>query len=147
MEIKEIKVVVKKERGKKNYINNRDFHEALVQWKLELKENPKARLSNYIGLCFQKIAEGRAKHPWYSGWTFKEDMIASAVLICCEYAHNYKPEKSENPFAYFTQCCNNAFEQLKKKEMKLADFKFEMVKNGTNNSDQYDYNTIMSEDY
>jgi hypothetical protein len=140
-------VVVKKVK-KKNYINNRDFHDALVVWLTERKTNPKARMSDYIGRCFQKIAEGRAKHPWYSGWTFKDDMISNAILICCQYAHNYKPEKSENPFAYFTQCCNNAFDQLKTKEKKLADFKFEMVKEGSKNSEDYDYKNFMNnEDY
>jgi hypothetical protein len=136
----------KKRVRRKHYINNQDFHDALVIWKTELTTNPSARLSEYIGLCFQKIAEGRAKHPWYSGWTFKDEMIAEAVLTCCKYAHNYNPEKSNNPFAYFTTYCNNAFEQIKMKEKKLADYRFEMVKENQQNSETYDYNNFFSDE-
>ena len=136
----------KKRTRRKHYINNEDFHNALVTWKQDLQRNPNARIPNYIGECFIKIATGRAKHPWYSGWTFKDEMIAEAVLTCVKYAHNYKPDKSTNPFAYFTQFVNNAFEQIKLKEKKLADYKFEMVKEQQVNSDGYDYKNFFNEE-
>jgi len=73
-------------------------------------------------------------------------MIAEAVLTCMKYAHNFNPEKTDNPFAYFTQYCNNAFLQVMEREKKLADFKFEMVKEAQLNSDEYDYKNFMSDE-
>jgi hypothetical protein len=130
----------------KNYINNKDFHQALVRWKEAKAKDPNARMEEYIGECFLKIATGRARHPWYNGWSFKEDMISEAVLSCMKYAENYNIEKGENPFAYFTQYCNNAFLQVMEREKKLADFKFEMVKENQANSDEYDYNNYMNDE-
>jgi hypothetical protein len=136
----------KKKVRRKNYINNETFHESMVEWKEQLKTDPKTRIPNYIGECFIKLAEGRARHPWHSGWTFKDEMIAEAVLTCCKYAHNYNPEKSNNPFSYFTQFVNNAFSQIKLKEKKLSDYKFEQVKENQQNSEGFDYNNFFSDE-
>jgi hypothetical protein len=138
--------IPKKKKKVKNYINNNDFLQALVRWKEATKIDPTAKMEEYIGECFMKIAVGRARHPWYSGWTFKDDMIAEAVLTCMKYAHNFDPEKTDNPFAYFTQYCNNAFLQVMEREKKLADFKFEMVKEAQLNSDEYDYKNFMNDE-
>jgi len=144
--VEEERVAIPKTRKKvKNYINNADFLQALIRWKAATKENPKAKMEEYIGECFMKIALGRARHPWYNGWTFKDDMIAEAVLTCMKYAHNFDPEKTENPFAYFTQYCNNAFQQVMEREKKLTDFKFDMVKISQLNSEQYDYKNMLNE--
>ena len=34
---------------------------------------------------------------------FREDMISDGIENCVQYIHNFNPEKSTNPFAYFTQ--------------------------------------------
>lgn len=141
----EVVIKVKKKR-RKHYINNEDMNNALVIWKNMLIEKPETPIPDYIGECFIKIAENRAKHPWYAGWSFKDEMIAEAVLTCVKYCRNYDPTKTTNCFSYFTQFVNNAFEQVKLKEKKLADYRFEQVKEMQNNSDQYDYNNFFNED-
>jgi hypothetical protein len=147
IEVEEERVPIEKKRKKvKNYINNNDFLQALVRWKTAVKSNPQAKMEEYIGECFMKIAVGRARHPWYNGWTFKDDMIAEAVLTCMKYAHNFNPEKTDNPFAYFTQYCNNAFLQVMEREKKLTDFKFDMVKISQLNSEQFDYKNMLSDE-
>lgn len=133
-------------KRRKNYINNEDFHNALSEWKEQLKDDPNTRMPEYIGLCFMKIAEGRAKHPWYSGWTFKDEMISEAILTCIKYSYNYDHEKFSNPFAYFTTYVNNAFEQIKQKEKKIADYKFDMVNMSQTNTDSYNYKNFFNEE-
>ena len=40
---------------------------------------------------------------------FREDMISDGIENCVQYIHNFDPEKSKNPFAYFTQVIHYAF--------------------------------------
>ena len=36
-------------------------------------------------------------------------MISDGIENCVQYIHNFDPEKSKNPFAYFTQIIHYAF--------------------------------------
>jgi hypothetical protein len=135
-----------KRTRRKPYVNGIDFHNALVEWKEDLKCDSTARMSNYIGECFTKIATQRAKHGWFSGYSFKDEMIGEAVLTMCKYAKNYDPEKTDNGFAYFTQFANNAFFQVMKREKNFADYKFEMVKMTQTGSEGFDYNNFFNDE-
>lgn len=139
--------IVKKKyspRKNKNYINNEDFLNAMIAWKLELTTNPKARLPEYVGHCFMKLTEhlGR-KTPMH---TQLPDMKSHALITCCLYAKNFNPEKSNNPFAYFTSCINNAFAQIHNKEKAIIDGKFKYIKDKYDISEGYDYSNYLKED-
>lgn len=56
-----------------------------------------------------KIAKGFVKRPLYAQRTYKEDLVNSAVENCIRYLHNFDPDKSDNPFSYFTQIVYNSF--------------------------------------
>lgn len=145
-DICEVSLQPKKRQRRKHYINNVHFHEAMVEWKESLSTNKSTPIPDYIGECFIKLAENRAKHPWYNGWTFKDEMIAEAIYTCCKYAYNYNHIEFSNPFAYFTQYINNAFSQVKAKEKKIADYKFERIKEMQTNNADYDYNNFFNEE-
>ena len=49
---------------------------------------------------------------------FREDMISDGIENCVQYIHNFNPEKSQNPFAYFTQIIHYAFLRSIQKEKK-----------------------------
>ena len=51
-------------------------------------------------------------------YMFKEDMISDGIENCVQYIYNFNPEKSQNPFAYFTQIINYAFLRRIQKEKK-----------------------------
>ena len=36
-------------------------------------------------------------------------MISDAILACIQFCRNFNPEKSQNPFAFYTQIAYNAF--------------------------------------
>ena len=108
---------------KKNYVNNRDLFDSLVAYKKACKEaedsdEEKPRVPNYIGDCIWQIATRLASKPNFSGYTYKEDMIMDGVENCLLYMHNFNPEKTENPFAYFTQIIWYAFLRRIAKEKK-----------------------------
>jgi len=95
-------------RAKKNYVNNPDFLEALIEHKRLCEEARKKGvqtpvISNYIAECIQSIAYRLATKPNFSGYAFKEDMIMDGIENSLIYIENFDPEKSSNPFAYFTQ--------------------------------------------
>lgn len=114
---------------KNEYINNQDFLNALINYKsvvLESKNNnsPKPRIPNYIGECFLKIANNLAKRPNFYNYTYKDEMISDAIENCLMYFENFDPQKSSNPFAYFTQICWYAFVRRIDKEKKQQYIKY-----------------------
>lgn len=108
---------------KQQYVNNKDFLEALKTYQANCREaedqgEGTPRVPDYIGECIYKIATRLATKPNFSGYTFKEDMISDGIENCLQYIHNFNPEKSQNPFAYFTQIIWYAFLRRIQKEKK-----------------------------
>lgn len=130
-----------------HYVNNREFTKAIKEWKIEwdkakAEDQEPPGITSYIGECFYKIAKKYSTRPNFSGYTYKEDMISEAVLICLKYAHNFDAEKSDNAFSYFTQYCHNAFIQYISKENRFSDFKFDMIKENSSTLGKQDFNDI-----
>jgi hypothetical protein len=154
-------VMVKKKRNT-HYVNNRDFLDALVVYKKECslaKENgtPRPRIPHYIGECFLKIATHYAFRPNWANYSFKEDLISDAVENMSRYILNFDPEKSTNPFAYFTQITHYAFlrriklekRETEKKAMIIERLNFdEVMSDDGQNMDNYsDYSSIRDNVY
>lgn len=95
--------------SEKHYINNADFLKALIDYKEASAVNPNIPVPNYIGECFLKIAEHLSRKPNFIAYTFRDEMIADGIENCVMYFRNFNPEKSKNPFAYFTQIIYYAF--------------------------------------
>jgi len=117
--------------SKKNteyYVNNKDFLEAITAFKnkvreAEEQEKTRPRIPHYIGDCFLKIATHLSYKPNFVNYTFREDMISDGVENCVQYINNFDPEKSKNPFAYFTQIIYYAFLRRIQKEKRQNDIK------------------------
>ena len=75
-------------------------------------------VSEYIGECFMKIAEHLSYKPNFINYEYREEMIGDGIENCLMYAHNFDPEKSKNPFSYFTQMIYYAFLRRIQKEKK-----------------------------
>ena len=86
-------------------------------------------ISNYIGECFLKIATHLSYRPNFINYTYREEMISDGIENCLQYVHNFNPEKSDNPFAYFTQIIYYAFLRRIQKEKKQAHVKNKMIEN------------------
>ena len=97
-----------------HYINNADFLAALVEYKTKCQDaenenKPEPPIPNYIGECFLKIAEHLSRKPNFVSYPIREEMISDGVENCLMYFRNFDPDKSKNPFAYFTQIIYYAF--------------------------------------
>jgi DNA-directed RNA polymerase specialized sigma24 family protein len=56
--------------------------------------------------------------PCFSGYTYREDMVAEALAGLCQNALKFNPERSNNPFAFYTTCITNSFLHILKNERK-----------------------------
>lgn len=119
-----------KKRKPVEYVNNQDFHNAIVKYreqmeiaKAEGKEIP--IMPNYVGECIWKIAEKLSTKPCFINYSFRDEMISDGVENCLLYFHDYNPNfvpaegnKPQNAFAYFTQIVYYAFLRRINKEEK-----------------------------
>ena len=120
--------VMAKRRRSEHYVNNKEFLAAIVAYKKSIVEaeelgNPKPRITNYLGECFLKIATHLSYKPNFVNYMFKDDMICDGIENCVQYINNFNPEKSSNPFAYFTQIIHYAFLRRIQKEKKQLEIK------------------------
>ena len=111
-----------------HYVDNKKFHQAMIEWKEKCKDAEEAgddvpRITNYIGECFLKIANGLSYRPNFINYTYRQEMISDGIENCLQYIHNFNPEKSKNPFAYFTQIIYYAFLRRIQKEKKQLEIK------------------------
>ena len=115
-----------------HYVNNKELLEALIVYREKVaiakeKDLPKPRITNYLGSCFLKIATHLSYKPNFVNYMFRDDMISDGIENCVQYIHNFDPEKSRNPFAYFTQIIHYAFLRRIQKETKQLDIKNKII--------------------
>jgi len=120
-----------------HYVNNKEFSQAVVDYVKSVKaaqlnnvEVP--RITEYIGRCFLRIAEGLSHKPNFIRYTYREEMVMDGVENCIKAIMNYNVEAATrtgnpNAFAYFTQICYYAFIRRIMKEKKQQDIKFRYI--------------------
>ena len=122
-------------RGKRkseHYVNNKQFLEALVNYRAQCQRaedagEPRPVIPRYIGECFLKIANHLSYKPNFVNYMFRDDMISDGIENCVQYIHNFDPNKSKNPFAYFTQIIHYAFLRRIQKEKKQLEIKTKII--------------------
>ena len=110
-------------KNPEHYVDNKEFLQHMVEFKeatATARENGESdpRIPDVIGEIFVKIASHLSFKSNFINYAFREDMIADGVENCIQYIHNFDPEKSKNPFAYFTQIIYYAFLRRIQKEKK-----------------------------
>ena len=120
--------IMGRRKRSEHYVNNKEFLAALIKHRedieiAEIQGKEKPRIPRYIVECFLKIATHLSFKPNFVNYMFKEDMISDGIENCVQYIHNFNPEKSQNPFAYFTQIIHYAFLRRIQKEKKQLEIK------------------------
>ena len=116
-----------------HYVNNAEFSKAVVEHVVactKARKNHRAdpMISEYIGSCLLKIAEGLSHKPNFVRYSYREDMVMDAVENCIRAVSNFNVNAGTrtglpNAFAYFTQICYFAFIRRIQKEKKIQDIK------------------------
>ena len=122
----------RKKVAKVHYVDNALFLEAMIEYKKQWqisKDNDEELpiISEYLGSVFLKIAQRLSFRPNFINYAFKNDMISDGIENCLHYIHNFNPEKSNNPFAYFTQIIYYAFIRRIQKEKKQLYIKYKSM--------------------
>ena len=117
-----------------HYVDNAKFLEEMIEYKKQYhtsKDNDEELpiISEYLGSVFLKIAQRLSFRPNFINYAFKNDMISDGIENCLHYIHNFNPEKSSNPFAYFTQIIYYAFIRRIQKEKKQLYIKYKSMQN------------------
>tara|TARA_B100000242_G_scaffold126691_1_gene89347 strand:- start:12 stop:527 length:516 start_codon:yes stop_codon:yes gene_type:complete len=115
-----------------HYVNNKEFLAAMVEYRKSVnrakrKKQAKPPVTDYIGSCFLKIANHLSYRPNFINYTYRDDMISDGIENCLQYLDNFNPDKSNNPFAYFTQIIYYAFVRRIQKEKKQTTIKQKMI--------------------
>lgn len=123
-----------KKKKTNNYIDNKKFYTEMVVYRRLYDESveagePRPIVSRYIGECIMLIANRLATRPNFVGYSYKDEMISDGIENCLAYIHNFNPEKSKNPFAYFTQIIYYAFLRRIQKEKKQLYIKHKSFEN------------------
>jgi DNA-directed RNA polymerase specialized sigma subunit len=123
-----------KPKQKPHYVDNKKFLQAMVEYrnlriKAEEESTKRPQVTNYIGECYLKIANHLSYRPNFINYTYRDDMISDGIENCLQYMDNFDPEKSKNPFAYFTQIIYYAFIRRIQKEKKQQQVKQKMIAN------------------
>jgi hypothetical protein len=115
-----------------HYVNNQEFLAALKEFKAKtelakLANAPLPRMSEFLGSCFLKIATHLSYKPNFVNYTFRDDMVSDGVENCLVYVHNFNPEKTNNPFGYFTTVIWYAFLRRIQREKKHTYIKYKLL--------------------
>ena len=151
MPIQPGKTMAKRKRSE-HYVNNKEFLAALIRYQEDieiarLQDKTKPVIPRYIGECFLKIANHLSFKPNFVNYMFKEDMISDGIENCVQYIHNFNPEKSRNPFAYFTQIIHYAFLRRIQREKRQLEIKNKIIEKSGYNEVFDDSNKIDGDNY
>lgn len=106
-----------------HYVDNKKLYEEMKNYLEAVKEaeesdGDKPRIPEYIGECLLKISTRLSTKPNFINYTYRDEMISDGIENCVNYIGNFNPEKSNNPFAYFTQIIYYAFLRRIQREKK-----------------------------
>ncbi len=133
---------MKKSQNREHYVDNKRFYAEMIRYRddresaLEAGTSP-PRVPNYIGDCIMRIAYKLSNKPNFINYPFKEEMIGDGIENCIMYVDNFNPDKSTNPFAYFTQIIYYAYLRRIEKEKKALYTKYKAT-------EDFNLNTALS---
>ena len=122
----------KMKKNTAHYIDNKEFFARISEYKelcneAEASGDERPPVTPYLGECFIKIANHLAYKSNFINYTFRDEMILDGIENCLTYIHNFNPEKSQNPFAYFTQITYYAFIRRIQKEKRQQETKMKYL--------------------
>ena len=150
-------------KEKIQYVNNKEFTNAIVEYKKQCekceKENKSIpEVTDYIAESIMKISEKLSRSSNFIGYTYREEMVMDAVENCLKVIRNYDIEKATrsgepNAFGYFTQIAYYAFLRRIQREKRQLDIKNKILErtgfdevfhddSGIDGMNYSDYNSI-----
>ena len=105
-----------------HYVTNAQLIEAIAVDKAN-NRILSSRLAQYLHM----IAERYSFSPSFAGYPFREDMVSIAVVNLCANWYKFDPEKSDNPFAFYTTAAYRSFLQYLAEEKKHRNIRDQLL--------------------
>lgn len=122
--------------GKTFYLSNKELLAAVI----EAKE--KGFMTDKLARMLQLLCSKYAKKGSFINYSYNDDMQSYAMMMLVRTWHSFNPEKTNNPFAFFTQCIKNSFIQYLNQERRQRSIRDELlIDQGMNPSFNYTENS------
>lgn len=106
---------------KGHYISNATLLPAVLEAK------KLGRITDKLARMFMIITDRYSKKSNFVGYSFREDMVSVALITLCANGLKFNPEKSSNPFAFYTTIIHNSFLQYMADEKKHRNIRDELI--------------------
>jgi len=106
------KIKTPRKKDSPDYLNNKEMLKEVIKCQKEKK------ISDKLAKMFMLLTLHYSSKPWFSGWSYKNDLKANGNLACVIAFPKFNKDKSSNPFAYFTQCIHHSYIQMVSNEYK-----------------------------
>ena len=132
-------MAVAKKKKAKNYVNNADLMDEIHKSK-ETQDNnedytPAQCLTPKLVKMLMMLVERYSQKANWRNYTYLEDMKGEALVSLCQNALKFNPEKSNNPFGYYTQIVTHSFLTFLDKEKRVRKIRDDLLEqNGFNPS-------------
>lgn len=118
------------------YVDNKKLYQEMVEYRKLFNEfkasessMDKPQVPQYVGKCILMIANRLSLKPNFINYSYREEMISDGIENCITYIDNFDPNRTNNPFAYFTQIIYFAFLRRIQKEKKQLYIKHKSLEN------------------
>lgn len=125
--------IKKRDPNSPDYVDKKTFTDAMIEYarvaqpirkackEAGIKNPDLPPITPYIAECIKKIAEGLARKPNFSGYSYRDEMVSHAIENCVKVVGSFDPfattrSGKPNAFGYFTQICYFAFLRVMKLE-------------------------------
>ncbi len=124
------------------YVSNKEFLQEMIKYKANIaeaqsQEKEKPVLDECIARKIMLIAQRLSFKPNFINYTYRDEMVSDAIENCIRYVDNFNPDRSNNPFSYFTQICYFAFIRRIQKEKKEFHTKVKFVQQSEVNQQEH----------
>lgn len=129
---KKIEAASAPKKKKKKYLNNKDLLAEVIRSKEQ------GKMTDTLARMLTMLTNNYSKRDNYAGYTYVDDMKAYAMMMIVRTWHKFDEEKSNNPFAFYTQCIKHSFIQYLNQEKRHRVLRDEiLVKKGLTPSFNY----------
>lgn len=119
--------------GRTIYLNNKELLAEVRECK------KRGQMSDLLARMLMLLCSNYARKNNWGGYSYNDDMQGYAVMMLVRTWNSFDPEKSNNPFAFYTQCIKNSFVQYLNQEKRQRDVRDSLlVHQGLNPSFGYD---------
>jgi len=100
-------------KSNKNYIDNKLFLAEIIEWRKKYyneleKSGKEIKISDSIAEKLLLICNRITYRPNFRNYTFRDEMAEDALENSIRYFKTFDPDKSNNPFAYFSSVASMA---------------------------------------